>query len=150
MNAYFDSKLTDLRKISDPEGHLKRLTYDDTDLQKKWRNERKNNDSYWAKINSNDDVIALIDYFDEQVSFMEGRLPYGSMIAEDKYIMALAEYRAVQGLRKMAQFIDKGKVSQVEFTALSKAEIDALFERMKRIILKMNQQTELRAMQDRR
>ena len=64
--------------------------------------------------------------------------------------MALAEYRALQGLRKMAQFIDSGRVGEVEFTPLSEAEIDNLFDRMKGIIIRMNQQNEHRAMQDRR
>ena len=150
MNAYFEDKLTDLEKESNPEAHLRRLTCNDVELRKKWEHEQSINYSYFQTIKTNNDVIDLIDRFDWQVSFAEDRVPYGAWIAEDTYNMALAEYRALQGLRKMAKFIDKGKVSQVEFAPLSEAEIDNLFDRMKGIILRMNKQNGLRGMQDHR
>ena len=92
----------------------------------------------------------MIDRFDGQVSFVENYVPYGAGITEDGYKMALAEYRAMQGLQKMAQFINAGRVGGVEFTPLSETEIDDLFERMKGIIYRKNRQNERRGYEDRR
>lgn len=150
MKSYIEQKINDLRKVSDPEAYIRRLSYNDKELEKKWKCEQSNNYTYIQTIKTNDDVIDLIDRFDGQVSFVENYVPYGAGITEDGYKMALAEYRALQGLQKMAQFVDAGRVGGVEFAPLSETEIDDLFERMKGIIHRKNRQNERRGYEDRR
>lgn len=82
--------------------------------------------------------------FEGVVQFVEENVKFGSGHIEDGYGMALAEYHALQGLRKMAQFIGPGS----EFAPLSEAEIDSLFDRMDSAVSKMNNQNMRRMMQD--
>ena len=65
MKAYFEQKINDLRKVSDPEAYIRRLSYNDKELEKKWKCEQSNNYTYIQTIKTNDDVIDLIDRFDE-------------------------------------------------------------------------------------
>ena len=62
--------------------------------------------------------------------------------------MALAAYRALQGLRKMAEFIDPRPYSQLKFTELSEDEVDGLFDRLNEIAKRMEKQNIRRMMQD--
>ena len=150
MREYIETKINELKKISNPENYLKNLSYNDVELEKKWRRDQSKDRECWDNINSNEDVINLIELFDGQVRFIENNVPYGAGIDEDGYKMALAEYRVVRGLQKMAQFIGKGQVSKVNFTLLSETEIDALFDRVKEIIIRKNRQNERRGYEDRR
>ena len=148
MKSYIESKISKIEEISNAKGYLSRLANGDADIRRLWRDDLENDNAHWRKINSNDDVIDLINRFDGQVQFVEKHVPFGSENIIDGYNMALAEYRAVQGLRKMAQFIDPSPCNPTKFTPISEEEIDKLFERMITIINRKNQQDFLRAIQD--
>lgn len=148
MKEYIEEKIKILERTSDPKGYLIRLASADTEIRRLWKAETEKDNTCWRNINSNDDVIDLIERFDGQVRFVEDNVPYGCGHIEDGYNMALAEYRAIQGLRKMAQFIDSHTFNQTNFTPMSENEIDKLFDRINIIIDRMNQQNLRRAMQD--
>lgn len=148
MKSYIESKISKIEETSNAKGYLSRLANGDADIRRLWREELENDNAHWRKINSNDDVIDLINRFDGQVQFVENHVPFGNGNIIDGYNMALAEYRAVQGLRKMAQFIDPSLCNPTKFTPISEEEIDKLFERMITIINRKNQQDFLRAIQD--
>lgn len=148
MKKYIEAKIKKLLETSDPKGYLMRLASSNQELHGLWEKELEMDNACWQRINTNEDVINLIDRFDGQVHFVEDNVPYGSGHIEDGYNMALAEYRAIQGLRKMAQFIDSSHFTQTKFVPLSETEIDELFERINDIITRMNQQNFRRAMQD--
>ena len=150
MKEYIEGKIKKLQEAGDPKGYLSRLASTDTEIRRLWKAEVEKDNTCWRNINTNADVIDLIDRFDGRVRFVENNVPYGSGLIEDGYNMALAEYRAIQGLRKMAQFIDPSPFNQTQFTPMSESEIDELFERMNSIIGRMNQQNFRRAMQDRK
>ncbi len=148
MKEYIESKIIELQKVSDPKGFLTRLASVNPEFRRLWRSELDKDNECWRKINSNNDVIKLIDLFEGQVQFVEKYVPFGSGHVEDGYKMALAEYRALQGLRKMAQFIDPSPFNPTNFTLLSETEIDELFDRMVNIIKRKDQQDMRRMMQD--
>lgn len=148
MKEYIEEKIKILERTSDPKGYLIRLASADTEIRRLWKAETEKDNTCWRNINSNDDVIDLIERFDGQVRFVEDNVPYGCGQIQDGYNMALAEYRAIQGLRKMAQFIDSRTINQTNFTPMSENEIDKLFDRINIIIDRMNQQNLRRAMQD--
>lgn len=148
MKTYIESKINELLKTSNPEGYIKILASMDADIRRLWQSERSNDNRYWSQVNSNKDITDLIDNFDGKVSFVENHVPFGCSNIEDGYNMALAEYRAIQGLRKLAQFIDPNPFSKTNFTLLSEKEIDELFDRMYSIIKRRDQQDTRRAMQD--
>lgn len=148
MKEYFEVKIKKIQEKSDPEGYLSRLASSDTEIRRLWKTEKENDNVCWRNINTNDDVMNLVNHFDGQVRFVEKNVPYGSGHIEDGYNMALAEYRAIQGLRKMAQFINPSPFHKTSFAPLSEIEIDELFDRMNSIIDRMNQQNLRRAMQD--
>ena len=148
IKQYIESKIIELQKVSDPKGYLTRLASVNPEFRRLWRSELDKDNECLRKINTNDDVIKLIDLFEGQVQFVEKYVPFGSGHAEDGYKMALAEYRALQGLRKMAQFIDPHVCNTTNFTPLSEAEIDKLFNRMVSIIARKDQQDMRRMMQD--
>ena len=137
MKEYIEVKIKKIQEKSDPEGYLSRLASSDTEIRRLWKTEKEN-----------DNVMNLVNHFDGQVRFVEKNVPYGSGHIEDGYNMALAEYRAIQGLRKMAQFINPSPFHKTSFAPLSEIEIDELFDRMNSIIDRMNQQNLRRAMQD--
>lgn len=148
MKEYIEEKIKKIQETSDPKGYLTRLASSDTEIRRSWKAELEKDNACWRNINTNEDVIDLIDRFDGRVRFVEDNVPYGSGHIEDGYNMALAEYRAIQGLRKMAQSIDPSPFNPTRFTRMSESEIDELFERMNGIIGRMNQQNLRRAMQD--
>ncbi len=148
MKTYIEEKIKVIESTSDPRGYLVRLASGDTEIRRMWKAEIERDNTCWRNINSNDDVIDLIDRFDGCVHFVEENVPFGRGHIEDGYNMALAEYRALQGLRKLAQFIDARPFNQTNFTPMSENEIDELFNRMNRIIDRMDQQNLRRAMQD--
>ena len=148
MKEYIEEKIKKLQEKGDPKGYLSRLASSDTEIRRLWNAEVEKDNTCWRSINTNADVIDLIDRFDGRVRFVEDNVPYGSGHIEDGYNMALAEYRAIQGLRKMAQFIDPSPFNKTQFTPMSESEIDELFERINSIIGRMNQQNFRRAMQD--
>ena len=148
MKEYIEEKIKKLQERGDPKGYLSRLASTDTEIRRSWKAEVQKDNTCWRNINTNADVIDLIEHFDGQVRFVEDNVPYGSGHIEDGYNMALAEYRAIQGLRKMAQFIDPNPFNQTHFTPISENEIDSLFERMNSIVDRMNNQNFRRAMQD--
>ena len=148
MKTYIESKINELLKTSNPEGYIKILASMDADIRRLWKSERSNDNRYWSQVNSNKDIIDLIDNFDGKVSFVENYVPFGCSNIEDGYNMALAEYRAIQGLQKLAQFIDPNPFNKTNFTLLSEKEIDELFDRMYSIIKRRDQQDTRRAMQD--
>lgn len=148
MKEYIEEKIKKLQERGDPKGYLSRLASTDTEIRRLWKAEVQKDNTCWRNINTNADVIDLIEHFDGQVRFVEDNVPYGSGHIEDGYNMALAENRAIQGLRKMAQFIDPNPFNQTHFTPISENEIDRLFERMNSIVDRMNNQNFRRAMQD--
>ena len=148
MKEYIEEKIKKLQERGDPKGYLSRLASTDTEIRRLWKAEVQKDNTCWRNINTNADVIDLIEHFDGQVRFVEDNVPYGSGHIEDGYNMALAEYRAIQGLRKMAQFIDPNPFNQTHFTPISENEIDRLFERMNSIVDRMNNQNFRRAMQE--
>ena len=148
MREYIEAKIAKMQEISNPEVYLSLLAHSDTEIRELWKEERKKDNACWRNIRTNKDVIDLIERFDGRVCFVEKNIPYGSGHIEDGYNMALAQYRAIQGLRKMAQFIDPSPFSQTEFVLLSETEIDKLFDRMNDIVKRMNEQNMRRAMQD--
>ena len=148
MKEYIEEKIKKLQERGDPKGYLSRLASTDTEIRRLWKAEGQKDNTCWRNINTNADVIDLIECFDGRVRFVEDNVPYGSGHIEDGYNMALAEYRAIQGLRKMAQFIDPNPFNQTHFTPISENEIDRLFERMNSIVDRMNNQNFRRAMQD--
>ena len=148
MKEYIEEKIKKLQERGDPKGYLSRLASTDTEICRLWKAEVQKDNTCWRNINTNADVIDLIECFDGRVRFVEDNVPYGSGHIEDGYNMALAEYRAIQGLRKMAQFIDPNPFNQTHFTPISENEIDRLFERMNSIVDRMNNQNFRRAMQD--
>ncbi len=148
MKEYIEEKIKKLQERGDPKGYLSRLASTDTEIRRLWKAEVQKDNTCWRNINTNADVIDLIECFDGRVRFVEDNVPYGSGHIEDGYNMALAEYRAIQGLRKMAQFIDPNPFNQTNFTPISENEIDRLFERMNSIVDRMNNQNFRRAMQD--
>lgn len=148
MKTYIEEKIKAIESTSDPRGYLVRLASGDTEIRRMWKTETERDNICWRNINTNDDVIDLIDRFDGCVYFVEENVPFGRGHIEDGYNMALAEYRALQGLRKLAQFIDTRPFNNTNFMPMSENEIDELFNRMNRIIDRMNQQNLRRAMQD--
>lgn len=148
MKEYIEEKIKKLQERGDPKGYLSRLASTDTEIRRLWKAEVQKDNTCWRNINTNADVIDLIECFDGRVRFVEDNVPYGSGHIEDGYNMALAEYRAIQELRKMAQFIDPNPFNQTHFTPISENEIDRLFERMNSIVDRMNNQNFRRAMQD--
>ena len=148
MKEYIEEKIKKLQATSNPKSYLMTLASSNAELRRLWKAEVEKDNACWRKINTNADVIDLIDRFDGQVHFVEANVPYGYGHIEDGYNMALAEYRAIQGLRKMAQFIDPSPFIRTQFTPMSENEIDELFERMDSIISRKNQQDVRRAMQD--
>ena len=148
MREYIEAKIAKMQETSNAEAYLSRLASSDIEIRQLWKAEREKDDAFWRNIRTNIDVINLIDRFDGQVRFVEEHIHYGSGHIEDGYNMALAEYRAIQGLRKMARFIDPSPFHQTEFVLLSETEVDKLFDRMNDIIKRMNRQNMRRAMQD--
>ncbi len=148
MREYIEAKIAKMQETSNPEVYLSSLAHSDTEIRELWKEERKKDDACWRNIKTNKDVIDLIERFDGSVRFVEEHVPFGSGHIVDGYNMALAQYRAIQGLRKMARFIDPSPFHQTEFVLLSETEIDKLFDRMNDIIERMNQQNTRRAIQD--
>lgn len=148
MKDYIEAKIKELQEISNPQGYLTSLANTDSETRRLWKAELERKDSFWRSINTNEDVLDLIERFNGQVSFVEKHVPYGSGHIEDGYNMALSEYRAMQGLRKLAQFIDPSPFHKTQFTPMSESEIDEIFNRMHSIIKRKNQQDLRRAMQD--
>lgn len=148
LKEYIEKKIDAYKKISNPESHLSSLASSDSEISRLWKTECEKNNYNWSKISTNEDVIELIDRFEGQVHFVENNVPYGSGNIIDGYNMSLAEYHALQGLRKLAQFIDPHPWSKTEFKVLSKSEIDELFDRMEQIVKRMNEQNFRRAMQE--
>ena len=148
MKEYMEMKLQTFQGTNDPKGYLSRLASVDSEIRRLWRLEQEKDNSNWRRIRTNEDVIDLINRFDGAVRFVEENVKFGYGHIEDGYNMALAEYRALQGLRKMAQFIDPSPFNNSEFTPLSEPEVDELFNRMSKIVKRMNDQNLRRAMQD--
>ena len=149
MKEYMEKKISAfLKEVNDPQGYLARLAGADKEIRRMWRDECDKDNSKWRRISKNQDVFDLIDFFDGTVRFVEENVRFGDGHIEDGYHMALAEYRALQGLRKMAQFIDPSPFNRTEFTMLTEREVDELFDRMKDIAKRMNEQNTRRMMQD--
>ena len=122
------------------------LTSTDPEIKNMWKNEQNNKDKKWRDIQSNDDVLKLIDLFESSVSFVEKYVKQGHI--EDGYNMALALDNALQGLRKLANNVDPHPWNQTEFTPMTTEEIDDIFDRLEAIAVRMNEQNMRRAMQD--
>lgn len=122
------------------------LTSTDPEIKNMWKNEQNNKDKKWRDIQSNDDVLKLIDLFESSVSFVEKYVKQGHI--EDGYNMALALDNALQGLRKLARNIDPRPWNKTEFTPMTTQEIDAIFDRLEAIAVRMSKQNMKRAMQD--
>lgn len=148
MKEYIEDKIRNFISDNNFAGYLERLASVDSDIKAYWKAEKNRNNEVWRNIRTNKDVLDLIDRFDGVVTFVEEYVPFGKGHIEDAYNMALAEYRALQGLTKLARFIDPSQFNNTEFTMLSESDIDAIFERMTEIATRMNQQNMRRAMQD--
>lgn len=118
----------------------------DADIKRMWKIEQQQNDRKWQEIKCNQDVLKLIEHYDGTVSFVEHHVKVGHI--EDGYNMALALHNALQGMRKLAQFVDKRPWSTGNFTEMSIGEVDELFDRLEKIAIRMEQQNSRRAMQD--
>jgi len=149
MKEYIEKKLSSfLKEMGDPQGYLARLAGVDKEIGRMWKIECGRKNTEWGRIRTNQDVISLINIFDNTVQSIKENVRFGDGHIEDGYYMALAEFKALQGLRKLAQFIDPSPFNRTEFTMLTENEVDELFERMKNIAKRMNQENIRRMMQD--
>ena len=78
MKEYIEVKIKKIQEKSDPEGYLSRLASSDTEIRRLWKTEKENDNVCWRNINTNDDVMNLVNHFDGQVRFVEKNVPYGS------------------------------------------------------------------------
>ena len=148
MKDYIIEKISEFEKKYHLQYYLNSLASVDSEISKMWKQESSQNNECWRRINTNDDVIQLVDFFDRSVRFVEENVRFGDGHIEDGYNMALAGYRAIQGFRKMAEFIDPKPWNKSGFAELSETEVDTLFNRMNEIAERMNKQNLRRAMQD--
>jgi len=150
IQTYIELRIKKILESGNPEDRLSFIANTHPGFRKLWTSEKNNKNIFWQKINSNEDVIKLIEEFDGSVRFVEKNVPFGCGHIEDDYRMTLAEYRLIQGLRKMANCIDPAPYLnlQTEFTAMSEEEINELFNRIEKIIVRMKEQNLRRAMQD--
>ena len=148
METYIEMKIKAFLEKSNPERYIAQLANGNLEIRRMWKSEQNHRNKNWQRINNNQDVIDLIDLFDRVVQSVETQVRFGDGRIDDAYDMALAEYNALQGLRKLAQFINPRPFNNSAFTTLSDSEIDELFERMDKIVKRMNIQNQRRAMQD--
>ena len=148
METYIEMKIKAFLEKSNPERYIAQLANGNLEIRRMWKSEQDNTHVNWRRINNNQDVIDLIDRFDREVESVEDNVQFGDGHIEDAYHMALEEYKALQGLRKLAKFITPSPFNNSAFTKLSDSEIDELFERMDKIVERMNIQNQRRAMQD--
>lgn len=148
MKDYIIEKINEFEKKYHLQYCLNSLASVDSEISRMWKQESSQNNECWRRINTNDDVIQLVDFFDRSVRFVEENVRFGDGHIEDGYNMALAGYRAIQGFRKMAEFIDPKPWNKSGFAELSETEVDTLFNRMNEIAERMNKQNSRRAMQD--
>lgn len=144
IGKYITLKLQEFEKSHNYMGYLTQIN--DRDLQRQWKQELQEKDVNWRQINCTQDVLDLIDRFDGTVSFVENHVKIG--LVEDGFNMSLALYRALQGIRKMAQFADPKPWQQTKMFAVSTEEVDAIFNRLEEISKRMSSQNMRRAMQD--
>ena len=148
MKEYIEEKIKNFEEKYYPKRYLGGLASVDSEIKRMWRDECAKDNQCWRKVETNEDVIRLIDAFESAVYFVEKNVRFGDGHIEDGYRMALAAYRALQGLRKMAEFIDPRPYSQLKFTELSEDEVDGLFDRLNEIAKRMEKQNIRRMMQD--
>ena len=144
IGKYITLKLEEFEKSHNYMGYLTQIT--DRDLQRQWKQELQEKDVNWRQINCTQDVLDLINRFDGTVSFVENHVKVG--LIEDGFNMSLALYRALQGIRKMAQFADPKPWHQTTKFAVSTEEVDDIFNRLEEITKRMGSQNMRRAMQD--
>ena len=147
-NSEIEEKIKNFEEKYYPKRYLGGLASVDSEIKRMWRDECAKDNQCWRRVETNEDVIRLIDAFESAVYFVEKNVRFGDGHIEDGYRMALAAYRALQGLRKMAEFIDPRPYSQLKFTELSEDEVDGLFDRLNEIAKRMEKQNIRRMMQD--
>ena len=150
MKEYIEEKIQKIEQSLNIGYYLQSVAQSDPDLKRLWKEEVDNKNIKWRKINTNQDVINLIDRFDGAVSFVENNVKFGYGHIEDGYNMMLGLYNALQGLRKLAQFVDDlaKPWSTTGFSEVTEAEVDEMFSRLNSIIVRMQNQNMRRAMQD--
>lgn len=140
---YISEKIQSFQKKHYYSGYL---VCNDPEIKRRWQNEKNNENKKWRDIKNNKDVLKLIDSFESSVNYVEKYVKQGNF--EDGYNMALALHNAIQGLRKLANNVDPHPWNQTEFTPMTTEEIDAIFDRLEAIAVRMNEQNMRRAMQD--
>ncbi len=140
---YMEGKIREFEQQHQYRGYL--TNNYDKEIIRRWKDEQARKDQKWRAINNYDDVVTLINRYDNIVASFE-KADRG--FYEDGFDMALALYDALQGLRKMAQFIEPKPWNTTKFTQVSEKEADALFARLDGIALRMSNVNLRRAMSD--
>ncbi len=140
---YLENKIKDFEQRHQYMGYLTNSF--DKELARRWQDEQAQKTRKWHAVNSNDDVVSLINRFDSVVSVYEGA-KHGHY--HDAFDMALALYDALLGFRKWAQFADESSFNSTNFTPISKDAADELFVRLASIASRMDKVNMKRAMSD--
>ncbi len=140
---YLKNKIKEFEQTHNYHGYL--TNNYNKDISRRWKDEQARQNQKWQAINDNNDVIALINRYDNTVASFEKAT---HMFYEDGFDMALALYDVLQGLRKMAQFIEPKRWNTTKFTPISEEEADALFARLDGIAIRMSDVNLRRAMSD--
>jgi len=143
IGNYISQKIVEFNKAHYYQGYLNSTV---PEIARMWKEEQRLKDTKWRSINSNKDVMELIDRYDGKVSFVEKHITVGHV--EDGYNMALILHDAIQGLRKLALFVDAKPWNNTGFSKLSMEEVDTIFNRLEGITHRMQEQNQRRAMMD--
>ena len=146
--GYINEKIKAFEGLYHPAYSLNTLASSDAGLRSSWKRDRAKSEAKQREIRTNDDVISLIDRFDDAVDHVDEYMQSGPGCIEDAYDMYLAAYNAIRGLRKLAQFTDPFLCFESGFSELSEDEVDQLFDRMNDIAKRMDALNMRRAMQD--
>ena len=115
MKEYLGGKIAEFEKKHFYKGYLSST---DPKLKRRWK-EEKNWDRKWCEIKSNKDAYDLIDQFDGAVSIVEKFVRPGHGHIEDGFNMSLVLYNAIQGLKKLVQFVDRHLWSTDRFSEIT-------------------------------
>lgn len=142
VQQYMLDKIKDFKvKICNPEAHLNVMASNDKEFKRMWNKMKESID--YAGILDNAKVMDYIQRFEGSVCFVENHVKRGHI--EDAYSMYESLYEALTALFKMAQNMDN---PYCKFEKISIQEVDDIFEKLEKIVKRMDNANMRRAMQD--
>ena len=140
---YLENKINDFELHHQYRGYL--TNNYDKEISRRWKDEQSRRNQKWQDVRNNADVYDLINRYDNIVTYYEDA-EYS--FYEDSFDMALSLYDAIQGLRKLAKFVEVKPWITTQFSPISVEEADDIFLRLDSIVLRMDDVNLRRAMSD--